>query len=56
MIMSSVMLLRHLNLHNEANRISEALTQVIEEGAVKTPELGGNSSTTDFTLAVISNL
>lgn len=56
MIFSSVMMLRHLSLNQHANRIETALLKTLKEGSVRTPDLGGNHTTTDFTLAVISNL
>lgn len=56
MILSGVLLLRHLGLEEAANRISSAVFKVLEEGRVKTTDLGGSSSTTEFTLAVISKL
>ncbi|KAI9141716.1 isocitrate dehydrogenase, NAD-dependent [Paraphysoderma sedebokerense] len=56
MILSSILLLRHLHLDDVANRISNALFKTIRDGSAKTTDMGGNSTTTDFTLAVISNL
>ncbi|KAL1919678.1 uncharacterized protein VTP21DRAFT_1609 [Calcarisporiella thermophila] len=56
MILSAVMMLRHLNLEDHANRIANAVYKTIASGNVRTPDMGGNSTTTDFTLAVISNL
>ncbi|KAF9154631.1 isocitrate dehydrogenase (NAD(+)) idh1 [Linnemannia schmuckeri] len=56
MILSSVMMLRHLGLDDHANKIANAVSKTIMGGAVKTPDMGGSSTTTDFTFAVISNL
>ncbi|KAJ3319306.1 isocitrate dehydrogenase (NAD(+)) idh1 [Boothiomyces sp. JEL0866] len=56
MLLSSIHLLRHIGLNDHANRISDALLQVIKEGTVLTPDVGGHNSTTDFTLAVIGKL
>lgn len=56
MILSSVMMLRHLGLDDHANKIANAVAKTIEAGSVRTPDLGGESTTTDFTFAVISNL
>ncbi|KAI8869443.1 mitochondrial NAD+-specific isocitrate dehydrogenase subunit 1 [Ramicandelaber brevisporus] len=55
MILSSVMMLRHLGLNQHAERIEKAVYDTIKNGT-KTPDLGGQSSTTDFTLAVVSAL
>ncbi|KAG0031607.1 isocitrate dehydrogenase (NAD(+)) idh1 [Podila clonocystis] len=56
MILSSVMMLRHLGLDDHANKIANAVAKTIEAGSARTPDLGGESTTTDFTFAVISNL
>lgn len=56
MLLCSVKLLRHVNLHDYADIIQNALTKVIKEGKVRTRDIGGYASTTDFTLAIISNL
>lgn len=56
MILSSSMMLRHLGLDNFADRISKATYDVIASGAARTRDLGGNSSTTDFTKAVLNRL
>ncbi|KAG5366905.1 Isocitrate dehydrogenase [NAD] subunit 1 [Yarrowia sp. B02] len=56
MILSSAMLLRHLNLDDFADVISKATYDVLAEGKVRTPDLGGNSTTDEFTMAVINKL
>ncbi|KAG0365692.1 isocitrate dehydrogenase (NAD(+)) idh1 [Gamsiella multidivaricata] len=56
MIFSSVMMLRHLGLDDHANKIANAVFKTILTGAIKTPDMGGSSTTTDFTSAVVSNL
>ncbi len=56
MIMSGVMLLRHLGLDDHASAINNAVMKVLEAEDVRTPDMGGSSTTTDFTLAVIANL
>ncbi|KAF9518376.1 hypothetical protein BS47DRAFT_1325347 [Hydnum rufescens UP504] len=56
MILSSTMMLRHLGLDAIANSITAATYDVIAQGQAKTPDLGGNASTSDFTAAVIKNL
>lgn len=56
MILSSVMMLRHLGLDEYANRISKATLDVIAERKVRTPDLGGNSKTTEFTRAILDKL
>lgn len=56
MLLCSIKLLRHVNLHDYANLIQKALDKVIESGKVRTRDIGGYASTTDFTLAIIANL
>ncbi|KAI7853324.1 isocitrate dehydrogenase, NAD-dependent [Circinella umbellata] len=56
MILSSVMMLRHLGLEEHANRISNAVYRTIESGKVKTRDVGGSNSTSEFTDAIISAL
>jgi isocitrate dehydrogenase (NAD+) len=56
MLLSGTLLLKHLGLDTHARAISEAVFKTLRESKVKTADLGGKSSTTDFTLAVISNL
>ena len=55
-LISSVMMLRFLGLPRFADQISSALNAVIEEKKVRTKDIGGFNSTSDFTRAVIHNL
>ena len=56
MLASGVLLLRHVGLDSHADQISNALLAVLKDGTVKTRDIGGNSSTTDFTKAVFAKL
>ena len=56
MLLCSVKLLRHVNLHDYADLIQKSLEKVIESGKVRTRDIGGYASTTDFTHAIIGNL
>ena len=56
MLLCGVKLLNHVNLRRYAEQIRDALNRVLIEGKVLTKDLGGQSSTTDFTQAVISSL
>lgn len=56
LILSSVYLLRHIGLNEQADRISKALLNVITESKILTPDVGGHHTTTDFTNAVIEHL
>lgn len=56
MILCGVKLLNHVNLKRYAEKIKDALNRVLNDGKVRTKDLGGQSSTTDFTSAIIHNL
>ncbi|KAF6762297.1 mitochondrial NAD-dependent isocitrate dehydrogenase subunit 1 precursor [Ephemerocybe angulata] len=56
MILSATMMLRHLGLDSIANNIASATFGVIKEGKVKTADMGGSSTTSDFTSAIIEKL
>ncbi|KEY69280.1 hypothetical protein S7711_01731 [Stachybotrys chartarum IBT 7711] len=56
MILSGSMLLRHLGLDDHANRISKAIYGVIAEGRVRTRDMGGASTTHEFTKAVLDKM
>ncbi|CAB0031597.1 unnamed protein product [Trichogramma brassicae] len=56
MILCSVKLLNHLNLRRHAEQIRDALNRVLNDGKHLTKDLGGQTSTTEFTHAVINNL
>ncbi|KAG0974850.1 hypothetical protein G6F29_011941 [Rhizopus arrhizus] len=56
MILSSVMMLRHLGLSEHANLISNAVYRVIQQGQARTRDMGGQDSTSEFTKAIISSL
>ncbi|KAF1729789.1 Isocitrate dehydrogenase (NAD) subunit 1, mitochondrial [Beauveria bassiana] len=50
------MLLRHLGLDDHANRISKAIYAVIAEGKVRTRDMGGVSTTHEFTRAILDKM
>lgn len=56
MLFCAVGMLRHVNLVYYANLIAAAVENVLKEGKVKTRDIGGYSSTTEFTQAVIEHL
>lgn len=49
-------MLRHLGYAQGADRIDVAVDQVIREGQILTPDLGGSSSTTDVLNAVLKKM
>ncbi|KAF9652181.1 hypothetical protein BDM02DRAFT_3137716 [Thelephora ganbajun] len=56
MILSSTMMLRHLGLDSIANNIASATFNVINAGKVRTADMGGSATTSEFTAEVIKNL
>ncbi|KAF5344095.1 hypothetical protein D9758_008877 [Tetrapyrgos nigripes] len=56
MILSATMMLRHLGLDSFANNIASATFNVINAGKVRTADMGGSATTSDFTAEVIRNL
>lgn len=55
-ILSGVLMLRHLGENDAASRIETALLQVLAKGDVRTKDLGGNATTTEFTNELIKLL
>ena len=55
-MLSALMMLDHIGEREAAVRIRGALDQVLLEGAVRTRDLGGSASTTEFTDAICHRL
>jgi len=53
LLLSSVMMLRHLEMYEHANKIEKACFDVIREGQFLTGDLGGSASCSEFTDAII---
>jgi len=53
-IFSAAMMLDHLGLSEAANQVNSAVRSVLAEGRIRTPDLGGCSSTKEVTEAVLS--
>uniref|UniRef100_A0A914XCP3 Isocitrate dehydrogenase [NAD] subunit, mitochondrial n=1 Tax=Plectus sambesii TaxID=2011161 RepID=A0A914XCP3_9BILA len=53
MILCCANLLKHLHLHAHGDALFKAVEKVIRDGKVKTRDLGGYASTSDFAYAVI---
>ena len=45
MILTAVLMLRHLSEHRAADRIEHAVAAVLEEGRFRTPDMGGSATT-----------
>lgn len=56
MILSSAMMLRHINLPHFAERIQNAVLKTLSEGKVRTQDIGGDSTTFEFTKEIIKNI
>jgi isocitrate dehydrogenase (NAD+) len=56
MILSSILMLRHLGQNAVADRIENAIDEVYAEGRKLTRDVGGTASTDEFLRAVIGSL
>jgi isocitrate dehydrogenase (NAD+) len=56
LLLTAVLMLKHLNEREKATRIQTALEKVLAEGNVLTRDLGGKATTLDFTEAIIHAL
>jgi isocitrate dehydrogenase (NAD+) len=56
LLLGGVMMLRHLGMHAEADRVRDALETTIREGDSLTPDLGGSGSTSSFADAIVRRL
>jgi isocitrate dehydrogenase (NAD+) len=53
---SGVLMLRHLEMRDEAERLAAALRRVVIEEKILTRDLGGTASTSEFTETVVRRL
>ncbi|CAG8522894.1 7245_t:CDS:10 [Acaulospora morrowiae] len=56
LLLSSIMMLRHMRLYEFADSIESAVLKTIAEGKHLTRDLGGNATNTEFTNCVIDSL
>ena len=56
LLLSAIEMLKYINQREVAEKIEKALFKTIKEGTALTCDLGGNSTTTEFTNAIIKNL
>ena len=56
MILSSSLMLEFLGMQKEANTIQKTIENVIKEGKVKTPDLGGTNNTQEMCDEIIRKL
>uniref|UniRef100_A0A183SGU9 Iso_dh domain-containing protein n=1 Tax=Schistocephalus solidus TaxID=70667 RepID=A0A183SGU9_SCHSO len=55
-ILAAANLLRHIDLESHGDRLEQALSRVLKAGRVLTEDVGGSSTTTDFTKAVLMEM
>jgi isocitrate dehydrogenase (NAD+) len=53
LLMAFGMMLRDQGMGKEADRLQEAMYAVLQEGKIRTPDIGGTSSTEEYTSALI---
>ena len=56
LLLSALMMLDHIGEREKGARIRAALNQVLQDGQVRTRDLGGSASTTEFTEAICRKL
>lgn len=56
LLLSAVLMLRHLKEDERADRVSAALTRVLQHPETRTPDLGGTATTTAFTDALCAEV
>ena len=56
LLQTGVLMLKHIGERDSANRIQAALEKVLAEGKIRTRDLGGQSTTIEFTEAIIHAL
>lgn len=56
LLLSAIMMLRHLQLNEHADRVQNACYQVLREGKALTGDLGGTGTCSGYTNAIISKL
>jgi isocitrate dehydrogenase (NAD+) len=56
LLLSAVMMLRHVGLHAHADNIQNAVMHVLREGKTVTRDLGGKSSCSDYTRAICDQI
>jgi len=56
MMLCAAKMLAHVNLHQYATMIRGAIAKVLQDGKVRTKDLGGQNTTNEYTYAIIANL
>jgi isocitrate dehydrogenase (NAD+) len=56
LLLAAALMLEHVDRHELATRLRHAIDGAVHTDAVRTPDLGGRSSTQDFTQAIIARV
>jgi len=56
LLLSSIMMLRHMGLNKEAERVEAAIFKTLADGKALTGDLGGKAKTHEYAQAIIDNL
>jgi isocitrate dehydrogenase (NAD+) len=56
LLLSAVLMLRHLDEDAAADRVTQALRAVLADGRVRTRDLGGTASTLEYADAIVDRL
>ncbi|OCN05615.1 isocitrate dehydrogenase [Erysipelotrichaceae bacterium MTC7] len=56
LLLAACLMLDYLDYRNQATKIRNAIDEVLKEGSVRTADIGGTASTTEFTDAIIAKL
>src|SRR3712207_1463409 len=56
LLQSGILMLRYINERAAAERVESALHKVLQEGKVRTRDIGGNARTTEYADAIIAAL
>ena len=56
LLLSAIEMLKYINQNSVAEKIEKSLFKTIKEGIYLTPDLGGTSTTVEYTTAIINNL
>ena len=56
LLQASVMMLKHMQKYDVANRITNAILKTLDDGKALTKDLGGEATTKELTEAIINNL
>lgn len=56
LLMSALMMLRHMGLQDKASLIEKSVHAVLREGAVRTGDIGGTATTTQYTDAILKKM